>query len=68
MLRNKIGKAFKAIDITFKNQSRSKIQSIQGYYKSIKNPKTEGAAFAKQLAMGFGILCVGLTVSLLGLR
>lgn len=68
MIKNGIAKAFKVIDTKFKsgkNQTKSKIMT---FYKSIKNPKTEGAAFTRQLAMGFGILTVGLVASLLGLR
>jgi hypothetical protein len=68
MLRNKIVKAFTVIDKQFKNQSRSGIQGMKGLYKSIKNPKTEGAAFTKQLLMGFGIISVGMIASLIGLR
>jgi hypothetical protein len=68
MMRNRVTKAFKVIDTTFKSGTKQSKSQIMAFYKSIKNPKTEGAAFTKQLAMGFGIISVSLIVSFLGLR
>jgi hypothetical protein len=68
MMKNRIAKAFKVIDTNFKSGKNQTKSQIVSFYKNIKNPKTEGAAFTKQLAMGFGILTVGLVASILGLR
>lgn len=44
---------------------KTKVEEI---YSRLKNPRTEGEAMARSIAIGVGICCIGIFTSIIGLR